>query len=47
MKSALEKNGKKLEWMALSHEGHGAYNEATRREVYERVLKFLDENLGR
>jgi dipeptidyl aminopeptidase/acylaminoacyl peptidase len=47
MKAALEKNGKHLEWMALSREGHGAYNEETRREVYERVLKFLDEHLKR
>jgi len=45
MKTALEKNRKKLEWMALSREGHGVYDEETRLEVYERILKFLDGNL--
>jgi dipeptidyl aminopeptidase/acylaminoacyl peptidase len=45
MKAALEKNGKQLEWMALKREGHGIYDEETRRQVYERVLKFLDEHL--
>ena len=45
MKAALEKHNKKLEWMALSREGHGAYDENTRREVYERILQFLDANL--
>ena len=45
MKNALEKNQKKVEWMALSREGHGVYDEETRREVYERILKFLDANL--
>ena len=46
MKAALEKNGKKVEWLALSREGHGAYDENTRREVYERILQFLDTNLN-
>jgi dipeptidyl aminopeptidase/acylaminoacyl peptidase len=45
MKRALEKNRKKVEWMALSREGHSIYDEETRREVYERILKFLDANL--
>lgn len=45
MKAALEKNNKQLEWMALSREGHGIFSEETRREVYERVLKFLDTHL--
>jgi dipeptidyl aminopeptidase/acylaminoacyl peptidase len=45
MKAALEANKKEFEWMALSREGHGVYDEETRREVYERVLKFLDRNL--
>jgi hypothetical protein len=33
--------------MALSREGHGVYDEETRREVYERILKFLDLHLRR
>jgi dipeptidyl aminopeptidase/acylaminoacyl peptidase len=45
MKAALEANNKKFEWMALSREGHGVYDEETRREVYERILKFLDLHL--
>jgi dipeptidyl aminopeptidase/acylaminoacyl peptidase len=45
MREALEKNHKAYEWMALRGEGHGAYDEDTRREVYERILGFLDKNL--
>jgi len=45
MKAALEANHKDFEWMALSREGHGVYDEETRREVYERILKFLDRHL--
>jgi dipeptidyl aminopeptidase/acylaminoacyl peptidase len=45
MKAALVKNNKQLEWMALSREGHGVYDEETRREVYERIIAFLDRNL--
>jgi dipeptidyl aminopeptidase/acylaminoacyl peptidase len=33
--------------MALSREGNGVYNEASRREVYERILAFLDKYLKR
>lgn len=46
MKAALEANRKKFEWMKLRGEGHGAYNEQTRLEVYQRVLEFLDANIG-
>ena len=45
MRSALEDNKKQLEWMSLSREGHGVYDEETRREVYERIIKFLDKQL--
>jgi dipeptidyl aminopeptidase/acylaminoacyl peptidase len=45
MKAALEKNNKKVEWLSLGREGHGIYDENTRREVYERILQFLDANL--
>ena len=45
MKAALEASHKEFEWMALSREGHGVYDEETRREVYERILKFLDRHL--
>ncbi len=46
MKAALEAAGKKFEWVALSHGGHGIFDEETRRDVYERVLRFLDRNLA-
>lgn len=45
MRAALEQNHKKVEWLALGGEGHGVYDESTRREVYERILQFLDANL--
>ena len=45
MRAALEQNKKKVEWLALGGEGHGVYDEDSRREVYERILQFLDANL--
>jgi len=45
MRAALEKNNKKVEWLALGREGHGIYDEESRREIYERILQFLDANL--
>lgn len=45
MKAALERNGKTVEWLSLPGEGHGIYDEDSRREVYERVLAFLDRHL--
>jgi len=46
MRAALEAAGKPVEWVALSHGGHGIFDEETRRDVYERVLQFLDKNLA-
>ncbi len=45
MKSALEKNKKVFEWMALGKEGHGVHDEETRKEVYERILAFIGKYL--
>jgi dipeptidyl aminopeptidase/acylaminoacyl peptidase len=45
MKAALEKNGKKFEFLALRGEGHGAYSEETRLQVYQRIVDFIDRNL--
>jgi dipeptidyl aminopeptidase/acylaminoacyl peptidase len=45
MRDALEKNKKTYEWLVLAGEGHGVYDENSRREVYERILAFLDKNL--
>lgn len=47
MRAALEANNKQFEWMALSREGHGVYDEENRREVYGRILEFLDKHLRR
>jgi dipeptidyl aminopeptidase/acylaminoacyl peptidase len=46
MRDALKKHNKPFEWMSLGGEGHGAYDEETRREVYDRVLAFLDKHLN-
>jgi dipeptidyl aminopeptidase/acylaminoacyl peptidase len=45
MKAALEQHKKSLEWMPLTREGHGAFDENNRREVYERIVAFLDRHL--
>jgi dipeptidyl aminopeptidase/acylaminoacyl peptidase len=45
MRAALEQHQKKVEWLALGGEGHGVYDEDSRRDVYERILQFLDTNL--
>jgi dipeptidyl aminopeptidase/acylaminoacyl peptidase len=45
MKAALEKHNKQLEWIEIKREGHGVYDEETRREVYERILGFLEKHL--
>ena len=45
MKSALKKNKKVFEWMALRGEGHGVHDEETRKEVYERIIAFIDRYL--
>ena len=45
MKAALEENKKVFELMALGGEGHGVHDEETRKEVYERILSFIDKYL--
>jgi dipeptidyl aminopeptidase/acylaminoacyl peptidase len=45
MKESLQRAGKRFEWLALSREGHGIYDEETRQDAYERILGFLDMNL--
>jgi dipeptidyl aminopeptidase/acylaminoacyl peptidase len=46
MKAALEKNQKPVEWLPLRGEGHGVYDDDTRLQVYEGILKFLDTHLA-
>jgi dipeptidyl aminopeptidase/acylaminoacyl peptidase len=46
MKTALERSGKRFEWLSLKREGDWIYDEETRREAYQRILAFLDTNLS-
>lgn len=46
MKAELERLKKPVEWLSLRGEGHGVYDDATRLQVYEGILKFLDAHLG-
>jgi dipeptidyl aminopeptidase/acylaminoacyl peptidase len=45
MKAELERLKKPVEWLSLRGEGHGVYDDATRLQVYEGILKFLDAHL--
>jgi dipeptidyl aminopeptidase/acylaminoacyl peptidase len=45
MKEELEKAGKSVEWTALRGEGHGVYDDETRKQLYESILAFLDKHL--
>jgi dipeptidyl aminopeptidase/acylaminoacyl peptidase len=46
MKSALDKAGKKYEWMVVPEEGHGFGKIENRVAVYDKILNFLDRNIG-
>jgi len=46
MRTALEKQQKPVEWLALRGEGHGVYDDPTRLEVYAGILKFLSSHLA-
>ncbi|MBB6185546.1 alpha/beta hydrolase family protein [Oleiagrimonas soli] len=46
MRDALEKAGKKVEWMAKSGEGHGFYDENNNLEMFTKLLAFLKQNIG-
>ena len=46
MRDALQSSGNDPDWLFMSGQGHGFFGNAARREVYERVLGFLDENIG-
>jgi len=41
MKTALERFKKPVEWVSLRGEGHGVYDDETRKQVYESILKFV------
>ncbi len=46
LKKALNKIGKKYEWLEISNEGHGYYDEKNRLRVYGKILQFLAKNIG-
>jgi len=46
MRDALDKAGKSYEGWFPRDETHGIYGDENREEYYERVLKFLDANIG-
>ena len=46
MEAALRKAGKPVETYYVRSEGHGFHVPAHRREFYERLLDFLDRNIG-
>jgi dipeptidyl aminopeptidase/acylaminoacyl peptidase len=47
MKSALERNGKKFQWMVGEGEGHGFRDMGNQVMFYGAMEKFLRENLGK
>jgi dipeptidyl aminopeptidase/acylaminoacyl peptidase len=44
--AALLKRGIAHEWLYKPDEGHGFYDERNNVELYERVTRFLDQNIG-
>ncbi|HET9032741.1 MAG TPA: S9 family peptidase [Dokdonella sp.] len=46
MRNAMLKRGKKVEWLYQANEGHGFYDEANVEDLYQRILAFLDRNIG-
>jgi dipeptidyl aminopeptidase/acylaminoacyl peptidase len=46
LRAALDKRGVGYEWLYKSNEGHGFYDEKNTAELYQRVIGFLDRNIG-
>jgi len=46
MKRALQDHGKPVEYLELRGEGHGIFDESTRRDVWQRILAFLHQQLA-
>lgn len=46
LRNAMLKRGKKVDWLYQATEGHGFYDEANVEDMYQRVLAFLDRNIG-
>jgi dipeptidyl aminopeptidase/acylaminoacyl peptidase len=46
LRSALNKAHIEHEWLYQRTEGHGFYDEANRRNLFAKVIAFLDRNIG-
>src|SRR5690606_20621322 len=46
LRNALLKRGKSVEWLYQPSEGHGFFLEKNRTELYEKLIAFLDKNIG-
>jgi dipeptidyl aminopeptidase/acylaminoacyl peptidase len=46
MRAALTKAGKPPEWISEGRERHGIFDEASRAEVYEKMLDFFAKHIG-
>lgn len=46
MQKALKQAGVPYQWLEISNEAHGYYDEQNRLAVYSKVLEFLDANIG-
>lgn len=46
MRDALRSAGNDPSWLAMTGHGHGFFGNDARREVYQRILEFLDEHIG-
>jgi len=46
LRDALDKRHYPYEWLVKSGEGHGFYNPDNRREFYEKLIAFLNRNIG-
>jgi dipeptidyl aminopeptidase/acylaminoacyl peptidase len=46
LKENLDREGVEYQWLTKPKEGHGFYNEENRKELYTKMLAFLDKNIG-
>lgn len=46
LQKALKQAGVPYQWLEISNEAHGYYDEQNRLTVYSKVLAFLDANIG-
>jgi dipeptidyl aminopeptidase/acylaminoacyl peptidase len=47
MQKALQQAGVPYQWLEISNEAHGYYDEQNRLAVYSKVLAFLNANIGK